>query len=160
MAELSDLPLTVRAFMKAYRWRRIDPVPWSPLAKPLSECRLALVSSAGFVLPDQEPFDDAVRGGDSSLREIPSESAVSDLIETHRSKSFDHAGLTQDPNVAFPLDRARELVTAGRVASLARAHLSCMGSITATGGLVRDTAPAMARALVQDEVDIALLVPV
>lgn len=160
MAELSELPLTVRAFLKAYRWRRIDPVPWSPLAKPLSDCRLALVSSAGFVLPGQEPFDDAARGGDSSFREIPSDSDVSGLIETHRSKSFDHAGLAQDPNLAFPIDRARELVAAGRVASLARSHLSCMGSITATGGLVRDTAPAMARVLVEDAVDIALLVPV
>ncbi len=64
MGELSEFSLLVRAFLRAYRWRRIDPVPWAPLEKPLAECRLALVSSAGFVLRDQQPFDESVRGGD------------------------------------------------------------------------------------------------
>jgi len=160
MGELGEFPLAIRAFLRAYRWRRIDPVPWSPLEKPLAECRLAVVSSAGFVLRDQEPFDGSVRGGDVTFRRIPSDRDVSDLVDTHRSESFDHTGLSRDPNVAFPLDRVRELVEAGRVASLAREHLSFMGSITAPGRLVRDTAPEMASALVRDAVDVALLVPV
>ena len=66
MASLDELPFRYRAFLRAYPWRRVDPVPWAPLAKPLSECRLALVSSAGLVLPDQEPFDERIRGGDTS----------------------------------------------------------------------------------------------
>jgi len=160
MGELGEFPLSVRAFLKAYRWRRIDPVPWSPLEKPLAECRLALVSSAGFVLRDQPPFDDSVRGGDVTFRRVPNDSEVSDLVDTHRSESFDHTGLSRDPNVAFPLDRVRDLAESGRVGSLARSHLSFMGSITAPARLVRDTAPEMARALVGDSVDVALLVPV
>ena len=160
MGELSEFSLSVRTFLRAYRWRRIDPVPWAPLGKPLSECRLALVSSAGFVLRDQRPFDDSVRGGDVTFRRIPSDAAVFDLVDTHRSESFDHTGLGRDPNLAFPLDRARELVESARVGSLARTHLSFMGSITAPGRLVRDTAPEMATLLVRDAVDVALLVPV
>jgi hypothetical protein len=35
-----------------------------------------------------------------------------------------------------------------------------MGSITAPGRLTRDTAPAAARNLREDDVDVALLVPV
>jgi hypothetical protein len=35
-----------------------------------------------------------------------------------------------------------------------------MGSITAPGRLIRDTAPEAAEWLVEDEVDVALLVPV
>jgi hypothetical protein len=35
-----------------------------------------------------------------------------------------------------------------------------MGSITAPGRLIRDSAPAMADLLVEDQVDVALLVPV
>jgi len=50
MGQLNDFPLAVRVFLKSYRWRKIDPVPWAPLKKPLRQCRLALVSSAGFVL--------------------------------------------------------------------------------------------------------------
>jgi len=160
MGELSEFPLRWRVFLKAYRWRRVDPVPWAPPQKPLAECRLALVSSAGFVRPDQAPFDESVRGGDTSFRKIPSGTDPSDLVETHRSEVFDHSGLAGDPNVAFPLDRARELVEEGRVGSLARDHLSFMGSITAPGRLVRETAPEAAGWLVTDAVDLALLVPV
>ena len=160
MGELSEFSLSIRAFLRVYRWRRVDPVPWAPLAKPLAECRLALVSSAGFVLRDQHPFDDSVRGGDVTFRRIPNDVDVSDLIDTHSSESFDHTGQRRDPNVAFPLDRVRELAESGRVRSLAQTHLSFMGSITAPGRLIRETAPEVACSLVDDSVDVALLVPV
>jgi D-proline reductase (dithiol) PrdB len=160
VGELSEFSLSVRAFLRAYRWRRIDPVPCAPLEKPLEECRLALVSSAGFVRRDQEPFDGSVRGGDVAFRKIPRDVDVADLVDTHRSETFDHTGLRTDPNLAFPLDRARELAESGRIGSLANEHLSFMGSITAPGRLIRHTAPQVASALVQDAVDVALLVPV
>ncbi len=160
MGEFSEFSLSVRAFLRAYRWRRIDPVPWAPLEKPLAECRLALVSSAGFVLRDQQPFDGSVRGGDVTFRRIPNDVDISDLVDTHRSESFDHTGLSSDPNVAFPLNRVRELAESGRLGSLAPTHLSLMGSITAPGRLVRDTAPEAANSLLHDSVDVALLVPV
>ncbi len=160
MAILSELSLPVRAFLKTYRWRRIDPVPWAPLRKPLSASRLALVSSAGLVLPDQEPFATNLAGGDGSFREIPSDADLSTLIDSHKSKSFDHEGMRRDPNLALPLDRARELVERGRVGSLNARHLSFMGSITAPGRLIRDHAPEAARRLAADGVDVALLVPV
>ncbi len=160
MGELSEFSLPVRLFLRAYRWRRIDPVPWTPLARPLSECRVAVVSSAGFVLPEQPGFDDSVRGGDPSFREIPSDTDASILIDSHRSESFDHAGVQRDPNLALPLDRLRELRARGRIGALARHHLSFMGSITAPGRLLRDTAPEAARGLRESGVDAALLVPV
>lgn len=160
MATLSELSLPVRAFLSTYRWRRIDPVPWTPLRRPLAESRLALVSSAGLVLPDQEPFAANLAGGDGSFREIPPDADLSTLIDCHKSKSFDHDGMRRDPNLALPLERARELVERGRVGSLSARHLSFMGSITAPGRLVRDHAPAAARRLVEEGVDVALLVPV
>ena len=160
MGSTDEFSLPVRLFLKAYRWRRIDPVPWTPVGKPLSQCRLALVSSAAFVVVGQPPFDSSVRGGDVSFRDIPSAVDVHDLVDTHRSQSFDHTGLRQDPNLAFPVDRVRELVQRGRIGSINHRHLSFMGSITAPGRLVRDTAPEMARQLRTDRVDVALLVPV
>ena len=160
MGDLSEFSLPVRLFLKAYPWRRIDPVPWTPLAKPLAECRLALVSSAGFGLPGQAPFDGSVKGGDPSFREFPSDADVKTLIETHRSESFDHTGIDQDPNLAFPIDRVRELVASKRIGSVAARHVSFMGSITAPGRFVRDSAPAMAELLKRDAVNAALLVPV
>ena len=160
MGDLNEFSLAVKLFLKAYPWRKIDPVPWAPRKKPLSECSLALVSTAAFVLPGQKPFDETIRGGDFSFREIPGDADVRQLTESHRSESFDHAGIHQDPNLAFPLDRARELAEHGRIGSLNRRHLSFMGSITAPGRLIQQTAPAAAQLLFEDAVDVALLVPV
>ncbi len=160
MGDLSEFSAPLRLFLKLYRWRRIEPVPWTPLEKPLAQCRLALVSSAGFVLRNQPPFDESIRGGDPSFRDIPSDVDVADLVDTHRSESFDHGGLRRDPNLALPVDRVRELAEAGRIGSVNQRHLSFMGSITATRRLVRHTAPEAARRLRDDAVDVALLVPV
>ena len=160
MGDLNEFPLAVRLFLKAYPWRKIDPVPWTPLKKPLTRCRLALITSTAFVLPEQKPFDESIRGGDYSFREIPGDADVHKLVESHRSESFDHTGIHRDPNLAFPIDRARELAERGRIGSVNRRHLSFMGSITAPGRLIRQSAPEAARWLVEDAVDIALLVPV
>jgi D-proline reductase (dithiol) PrdB len=152
--------LRTRLFLAAYPWRRIAPVPWSPLRKPLAEARIALCTSAGFTTPDQEPFDKSIRGGDASFRLIPDAFPVARLRSSHRSESFDHSGLERDPNLGMPLDRLHELVARERVGSAAPRHLSFMGSITAPGRLIRDSAPQAAAALVADQVDLALFVPV
>lgn len=160
MATTSELKLSVRLFLKAYRWRRNDPIPWVPLRKTLSECRVAVVSSAGFVPKGEVKFDESVRGGDSSFRVVPAETLPSELADSHRSESFDHTAMEADPDLAFPLTRIRELCDEGVIGEVAPRHLSYMGSITATGPLIRNSAPAGAAQLVKDKVDLVLLVPV
>jgi D-proline reductase (dithiol) PrdB len=160
MGDLNEFSLKYKLFLKTYRWRRIDPVPWTPLIKPLKASRVALVSSAGFVTPEQPRFDDAKRGGDTSFREIPFSVDVSTLVESHRSDIFDHSGIRQDPNLAFPIDRLNELYTNGRIGAVNKRHLSLMGSITAPGRLIKRSAPEAVQCLVDDGVDVALLVPV
>ena len=160
MGDLSEFPLKYKLFLKAYPWRRIDPIPWVPLKKPLKDCRLALVSSSGFITADQAPFDESIRGGDFSFREIPTDTDMTALTDTHRSNVFDHAGIRQDPNLAFPISRMRELVQMGRIGALNHRHLSFMGSITAPGRMVKQTAPQAADLLAGDKVDVALLIPV
>ena len=118
------------------------------------------MTSAGLVVPGDEPFDQAVLGGDFSYRVIPSDCDLQGLEEHHRSSSFDHAGLEQDRNLALPLDRLREMAKSGEIGDVAPRHLSFMGSITAPGRLTRTTAPQAAQLLVEDGVDVALLVPV
>jgi D-proline reductase (dithiol) PrdB len=160
VGDLSEFSFPIRTFLKAYRWRRIDPVPWSPPSKPLAESNVALVTTAGLVLPRQAPFDEHVKGGDASYRVIPADADVRTLIDTHRSETFDHSGVAADANLAFPLDRLHELARDGVVGRVNRRHLSFMGSITATARLVKERAPEAARLLAEDGVDAALLVPV
>ena len=57
MGSIDEFSLGLRLILKAYPWRRIEPVPWTPLSKPLSSCRLALVSSAGVGAPGEQQFD-------------------------------------------------------------------------------------------------------
>ena len=160
MGDASEFSVSVRLYLKHYRWRRIDPVPWTALRKPLSDCRLALVSSAGLVLPHQARFDDSVRGGDPSFHEIPAGVDVSALVDCHRSEAFDHEGIRRDANLAFPIDRVQELVKAGRLGSVNHRHLSFMGSVTAPRRFMEYWAPKAAQCLAEDEVDVVLLVPV
>ncbi len=135
-------------------------MPSAPLEKPLRAAKIALISTAGFVLPTQARFDDEVKGGDSSSREIPFDADPATLIDAHRSKSYDHAGVEQDANLAFPLAPLRELASGGEIGEVNHRHFSFMGSITAPGRLMRDSAPRVADALAADGVDAVLLVPI
>lgn len=160
MAKLSDLKLSYRLFMQAYRYRRFDWRPGAVLRKPLEQSRIAVVTTAAFHLPAQLPFDPSIRGGDSTFREIPADTDLAALRIAHKSDAFDHSGIERDASLALPLDRLRELCAAGRIGSLAPRHFSFMGSISAPGRLLNVSAPAVAARLADDGADAVLLTPV
>lgn len=160
MGDLAEFSLPVRLFLKSYRWRVIDPLPWTTPRLPVERSRVALVSSGGFTAPGQPPFDPSVKGGDWSFRLIDSVTETGALLTSHRSESFDRSGIEADPNLAIPLDRLREMERGGEIGSLAPRAVSFMGSITAPKRLMLESAPAIAEALLHDGVDLALLVPV
>ena len=162
MATFDELSLTVRLILKGYPFARytIAPTPCAPLRKPLSEARVALVTTAGLHTPEQAGFDFSNKMGDATFREIPNDIATQSLIESHRSHSFNHAGVETDRNLVFPLDRMRELVAQGVIGVLNHRHFSFMGSIVGPRKLINETAPAVAAALKSDNVDAVLLTPV
>ena len=138
----ADLPLTYRFFLRTYRWRRADAVPAARLRLPVTGARVALVTSAGLVIAGDVPFDLEVKGGDWSYRTIDRAADVRALTVHHRSNAFDPAAIDADRNVAFPLERLRDLAAAGEIGAVAPRHLSFMGSITAPGRLHAESAPA------------------
>ncbi|MBS1877593.1 MAG: hypothetical protein JSU00_30555 [Acidobacteria bacterium] len=160
MARLADLKLTYRVFMQAYPYRRVDWRPGATLSKPLGEARVAVVTTAAFYRPDQPAFDDSIRGGDWTYREIAADTELATLGIAHKSDAFDHRGIEQDRNLALPLDRLRELAERGVIGGVARRHFSFMGSLTAPGRLMDTSGPDVARKLVDDGVDVVLLTPV
>ncbi len=167
MAQIDDVELTERLFLKGYPFWKYSPRPndpasmaVTPLRKPLPACTVALVTTAGLSLPDQRPFDATIRMGDTSFREIPA-TISPQLLEMHqRSWAFDHTGVLRDRNLAFPLDRLREMVERGAIGAIAPHHYSFMGSIAGPRKLIHETAPEVARRLVADAVDVVLLTPV
>lgn len=160
MAQLSDLKLTYRVFMEAYPYRHVEWRPGTRLVKPLSEARIAVVTTAGYYLPGQAPFDHSIRGGDCSFRVIPADTDPRSLLMGHKSDAFDPSGIKADANLALPLERLQELAAAGVIGRMAAEHYSFMGSITAPGALIRETAPATAEQLRSAKVDGVLLTPV
>lgn len=162
MATYQDLILTTRLFMKGYPFARyaIEPGLRASLRRPLHEARVALVTSAGLHTPAQAGFDFSNKRGDTSFREIPNDMDTQSLIESHRSGSFDHAGIEADKNLGLPLDRLRELETRGVIGQLNHRHFSFMGSIVGPRPLIAETAPQVARMLRADGVDAVLLTPV
>jgi D-proline reductase (dithiol) PrdB len=159
VASLSDLSRKNRLFMATYRYRALDPVPFTRPTKPLKQARVALVTTGGVHLPSQVPFDDELKCGDTSFREIPADADIATLGIAHKSDAFDQSGFLADRNLGFPLERLREMAAHGEIGSLNGRALSFMGSITAPGRLVKETAPAAAALLAADGVDAAFLVP-
>lgn len=162
MATLADLKFTYRIFTQNYPFSRyaVKDNPRAILRRPLAESRVALVTTAGLMLAGDKRFESTFKLGDPTFREIPNDAVLPELIEDHESDSFDHSGIESDRNLAFPLDRFRELEQEGKIGSLNRRHLSFMGSIISPGDLIRSTAPKAAELLRSDDVDAVFLTPI
>ena len=60
----------------------------------------------------------------------------------------------------MPLDRLHEMHERGEIRAIAPHHYSFMGSIVGPSKLIKESAPAVARRLVNDGIDVVLLTPV
>ncbi len=136
-------------------------------SRPLREARKAVEHGARragnncrTAHPEQAGFDSFLKDGDASCREIPNTVTTSTLIESHKSDSFDHSGVQADRNLAFPLDRFRELVARGEIGSLNHRLFSFMCAILRPKRLMAETAPEVAKRLRADGVDVAFLTSV
>jgi len=140
------------------------PIPWAPLRKPLSEARVALVSTAGLSMKGDAPFDMEYERqhptrGDGSFRRLRADATAADVEANHLH--IDTGFIARDLNVALPLDRLREEVAQGRVGAMADTHYSVMGyQGNDPSRLENESAPAIADAMKSEEVDLALLAPV
>ncbi len=99
----------VRKFIPNEEFRGF--IPWTPLAKPLSQTTLGLVTSAGISLKTDPPFDmerekrEAI-WGDRSYRAIPRGTTGKDIAVNHLH--INTIWIQQDINVILPLARMEE----------------------------------------------------
>jgi D-proline reductase (dithiol) PrdB len=157
------LDFATRQVMKAWAARQ-EPgvIPFTPLAKPLRECTVALVSTAGIACNDDQPFDQEHERrdpwwGDPTFRMIPLGATEQDvrLYHMHIDPRFGQADL----DVVLPMRRLTELAREGTVGQPAPRHYSIMGYILDPKVLVEETAPAIADRMCADDVNAAALVP-
>ncbi len=145
--------------------RANDPAetPWTPLPKPLSECNVTLVSTAGIFLKGDESFDyDRERAepswGDPSYREIPGTAGQDDVKYSHLH--IDTSFLAKDRNVAWPVDIFEDYEREGVIGHLADTLYSIMGYIPNYNPLIKRTAPLMIEKMKSEGVDAAFIIPV
>ena len=74
--------------------------------------------------------------------------------------AYDTSDARRDPNCVLPLDPLRELVSQGRVGALAPTAFGFMGGVYSARRVREHLAPELARHMVAQEIDAALLVPV
>jgi D-proline reductase (dithiol) PrdB len=126
------------------------------LDKPLSECRVAIVTTAGL-----KPNGEIELWSPNPAFTVLAGDAR-DVQLSHFSPNFDRTGIIEDLNVVYPVDRLAELADEGLIGSVNDRHISFMGAqMDATfSAIIQDTAPAAAQMLIDDGVDVVLLTPV
>jgi len=127
---------------------------WCPINRPLSESRVALLTSAALRLAHQEPF---IPREDFSYRRVPADPGAGEIVIDH------HSGIgrvpKQDPEIVFPRTALANLQKRGIVGSLPPFHFSFMGGLRDHGKIENELATSIANDLKQSQVNLALLVP-
>ena len=118
--------------------------PWVEMSKPLSECKVALVTTAGLHVRGDNPFTTAKNGGDASFRVIPRITDPADIVQSHTSIGFDRTSIYKAITITFPIDRLNELVA---------------GALRNVTGLTDEYGPEVAKKLLDEKVDVVLLTP-
>ncbi len=139
---------------RPYKWAGHNDAPFTPLSKPLSECRVGLVTTAYF-LPDgfvyRVPAD---------LPRVPA-TAPPEKVDTLNTQYLSWAKdetHTDDPNSFVPLERMREQVEAGRIGSLSE-RIYCLPTQFSHRRTLTQDAPQVLEWMREDDVDLAVMVP-
>lgn len=160
-----------RAYAGPSRWTYADG-PFTPLRKPLAACRVTLLTSSGHFVEgdDPEPFgvknmsqDEAMARIDDFLKVEPVLSVIPAATPAEKLRvrhgGYDIRSAQADPNVAFPLERLRELAQEGRIGELAANAYSFVGACAQTL-LLKHAGPKWVEQLQAQEIDAAVLAPV
>ncbi len=145
----------MRAYAATLPAPEFETTAFTALDKPLTEARVAIVTSAALHRPDQDRYSQ----GDTGFRALGR--GDRELVMGHWSPNFDHTGFQLDLNVVYPIDRLEELAADGVIGSVAPRHFAFAGNQPDTVSEIRlDTGPSCAAELTGDAVDVVLLTPV
>jgi D-proline reductase (dithiol) PrdB len=137
-----------RGYENPYRWAHNEDAPFTPLAKPLNQTRVAIITTAALARVDR------------SVKEVyaaPTAPPPVAMYTDHRSwdKKATH---TRDVESFLPIRRVAEFAKAGRIGSLSPRFYGVSTDFSQRRTI--DTyAPAVLDLCRADSVDAALLVP-
>ena len=142
-----------------YTWAHFDDIPFTPLRKPLAECRVGLVTTSEMAIRNaagelEEVDDDFAR----EVYSMPCDTPVAQLYS--RKDSYDsYATTLDDVDSYLPLTRLHEFVAEGRIGSLA-SNFHVVYSQYSQRKTSQIDAPQIAQWCREDDVDVVLLAAV
>ena len=139
---------------KAYEWATNDNAPFTPLSKPLSECKVGAITTSYF-LPDD--FVYRVPGDLPRKPHVASRSDIGQLDNQYLSWAKDETH-TNDPESFLPLARLDEAAAAGRIGSVSD-RFYCLPTQFSHRQTQRRDTPQLIEWLQEDEVDVVVLIP-
>ncbi len=131
-------------------------IPFHNLEKRISESKIALISSGGFHLKEDKPFDTEDSKGDPTYRMIPKEAPIESIEISH--SHYNHKYVNKDINCGFPIELLKELDQKEAIGSLADKNYSFMGYCLKVEKL-KENARELADKLKNEEVEAALIAP-
>jgi len=137
-------------------------IPWTPMAKPLRQTTLALVTSAGISLKTDPPFDmerekrEAI-WGDRSYRAIPRGTTEKDVEVNHLHINTNC--IKQDINVILPLARMAEFEQERIIGRLAPTSYSFYGFQWQNTDFLREAIEPISKKMKLEGVEAVLMTP-
>jgi D-proline reductase (dithiol) PrdB len=141
-----------------YRWAENDDAPFAPLSKPLSECRVGLVTTTGLLGPGETPETDAELRPPKATYAAPTDPAPGAMYT--RDLSWDkEATHTRDVESFLPIQALQALALEGRLGGLSHRFYGVPTEYSHRRTSAVD-APEVLRLCREDSVDVALLIPI
>ncbi len=137
-------------------------IPWTAMAKPLSQTTIALVTSAGISLRTDPPFDmerekrEAVRG-DRSYRAIPRGTTEKDIEVNHLHIKTEY--IKQDINVMLPAARMVEFEREKIIGRLASTAYSFYGFQWQSTDFLNEAIEPISKSMKLEGVEAVLMTP-
>lgn len=143
-----------QGYSQRYAWAHFDTVPFTAPAKPLADSRLGVVTTSYFSLDSAPVRSFADRPDQPYAAPL---AAVTDLDNAELAWAQEETH-TDDPETFLPRARLQELVDAGRLGSLSPRFYGVPTVYSQRKTIERD-APVVQALMKEDDVDMALLVP-
>jgi D-proline reductase (dithiol) PrdB len=139
-----------------YRWTRADSPPaFAKLDKPLSECRIGMMSTSGAYVKGQTAY---FYKDDTSTRAIPKDTPADDIHFSHITENY-LKDPRKDPDCIVPLTALRRLEDEGVIGEVADNVFSCMGGVYSQRRVTDELLPDLLAKFQKQKVDAVFLVP-
>jgi len=140
----------------AYQWFHAEgPPPFTPLRKPLKECRIGMLSTSGAYVIGQKAY---FYKDDTSTRTIAARTPKQNIHFAHLTENY-LPGPRRDPGCMVPTEALLRLEAEGAIGAVADDVVSCMGAVYSQRRVREELAPSLLETFQSQHVDAVLLVP-